>query len=484
MLDHDVARRVVDAVLAGRDVMLAGSADAQPVLEAAAQALAARQCRALQVSAHAPGGLSLSGLMAQVAQQPCPQAQDDEVLERGSKALTDPGGTCGCIVLLVTGAAAMQPSALRYLQFACRTAPALRLVLAGAEGLSGLEGTELSVLRARLAGALAIAAAAGETVSPPASWDREDDLPPDVPQVIPLPSSTPRLVIADAPLPGLLLYESALREPVLQEPLLQEPVLRSSATRRPAVDKAPAGSAPRSAPPLPTARPPLSAPARKRPAAAWAAIGLGMASCVALGVAIGRRYGSEAAPPLPISVNAATPQRVQVPSTTEPASLVQPQSPAAPARALDVAPAPPQLPAVPHPVEAQPSLQSGTPTPASQAPIPPTPDRVAAQPSNEVIRPMPSVLPRRRPDAVLRQADTRPREAAIPYAPPQSRLPRPPQQDMRERADAGSGYGYAAPPRLRPDLSNPGWEPSGDRRPILGTYTVGPDGTRTFQSIP
>lgn len=510
LLEHDASRRIVDAVLAGRDVTLAASADAQPLLDAVAQALAGRRCRTLQAFACASDGLSLSGLMAQIAQQPSQAAQDgktwdggasdDEVLERGSKALTDLDDGCDCIVLLVNGAAAMQPSALRYLQFACRTSPSLRLVLAGADGLSSLTGTELSALRTRLAGALTVAVAAAGTAPMPESRDYDDDLPPDVPQIIPLPSSTPRLVIADAPAAGPLLHDQALHRPVLRDPVLKHPALHGPVPHDPAAhDPVPPGpgmhepglhlagphgpvaakvadapEAGRLAPVPANARPPLSAPARKRPAAAWAAIGLGMAACVALGVAIGRQFQTETAPPTITTIN--TPaarggdaRSAEALSAPEAALPMQQPDPA-PAHAPDATPAPPR------PGMAQPTLFQ----PRTVSALPPAPDQAAALPG-EPAKAAPTP-PRRRPDAPPRQSETRPRDAAAP--PHVQQVLRQPPQDARDRADARFGHSFGAPQPPRPDLSGPGWEPSRERRPILGTYTAGPDGMRTFQSIP
>lgn len=157
----EALRRLVDQVLHGGDAILAGADDGgRALLDQAAERLGSLRLRVLRASAAAPGGLSLSGLMAQVTGQPDLTAHDDEVLDRGFQALTVPGSACDGIVLMVGDAQVLQRSALRYLQFACRTGSALRLVLAGEHG-PDLAGDEVSHLRTRLAAHPVILVASG-----------------------------------------------------------------------------------------------------------------------------------------------------------------------------------------------------------------------------------------------------------------------------------------------------------------------------------
>ena len=149
----DVLDQMLDQVLLGMDAVLEGDAAAcGTLLDLAALALADRGTRVLRASSAAPGGLTLSGLMAQVVGQPDLTAQDDAVLERGFQALTVPGAGYSQVALLVAGADALALAALRYLQFVTRPAPALRMVFAGPPGLlDRLAADEFAALRGRLA---------------------------------------------------------------------------------------------------------------------------------------------------------------------------------------------------------------------------------------------------------------------------------------------------------------------------------------------
>lgn len=149
----DALRRLLDPILAGDDVTLfIKSDDGRELLDAAAECLATMRCRVLRAAGTSPEGLSLSVLMAQVTGLPVPDAQNDEALKRGFQALTALDGTCDRIVLLVSDANTLRPSALRYIQLACRAGTNLQLVLAGKRGfLDLLAPNEFSHLRARLA---------------------------------------------------------------------------------------------------------------------------------------------------------------------------------------------------------------------------------------------------------------------------------------------------------------------------------------------
>ena len=143
---------LLNQVLGGGDAVLIVEGDAGPaLLDEAASQLAARRYRVLRAAAAGPGGLSPSGLMAQVVGQPDLAAQDDALLELGFRMLTVPDPTCAGIVLLVSGAEALQRKTLRYIQFACEAGASLRLVLAGEPGLMEVLGWEAAdFLHARL----------------------------------------------------------------------------------------------------------------------------------------------------------------------------------------------------------------------------------------------------------------------------------------------------------------------------------------------
>ena len=157
----EALRRLVDQILGGGDAVLAiADGGEEGLLDQAAERLGALRLRVLRASAAAPGGLSLSGLMAQVTGQQDLTAHDDEVLDRGFQALTVPGTGFDGVVLMVGDAQALQRTALRYVQFACRAGSALRLVLAG-EHAPDLAGDEVSHLRTRLAAYPVIPVAGG-----------------------------------------------------------------------------------------------------------------------------------------------------------------------------------------------------------------------------------------------------------------------------------------------------------------------------------
>ncbi|MGI4944293.1 MAG: hypothetical protein ACRYHQ_27680 [Janthinobacterium lividum] len=143
----DALRRLLDQVMAGRDAVVDGPG-ASVLLDQAATLLAARRLRVLRAAAAGPGGLGLEELMAQVAGPPDAGSPGNSSLEQGAQALTVLDGRCDGIVLLVDDAETVQPAVLRYFQLACRTSAKLRLVLAGMP--EGLDGAEFATLRARL----------------------------------------------------------------------------------------------------------------------------------------------------------------------------------------------------------------------------------------------------------------------------------------------------------------------------------------------
>lgn len=360
----EALRRLVDQVLGGGDAILAAAnSGGQELLDQAAERLEALRLRVLRASAAAPGGLSLSGLMAQVTGQPDLTAHDDEVLDRGFQALTVPGAGCDGIVLMVGGAQALQRTALRYLQFACRAGSALRLVLAGEHG-PDLAGDEVSHLRTRLAAHPVITVASGVA-----------------------PALAPRPAIYDAgPDAG---HDGGAPLPAGSPVPMARPAPAAEASARPALSR----------PAVLLARP----AARSGQRAIWAVVAMGMAGSAALGLWVGRqgRLGAEHPPAL---------------AGVQPASTALPALPA-PAGAV-TAGAPPR--AVP---DADPGVSPPTPQPAStpphsvasgrEAPAPPqaaAPPRPAAHHREQATaRHTPSPLPRA--PATARPPDTRNRPA-------------------------------------------------------------------------
>ena len=199
----EAVRRAVGQVVAGGDAVLSVGFDAAAVLDDVSDLLADGRLRVLRCAAAGQGGLSLSGLLAQVTGRADLGGHDDEVLQRGFEALTTPGEGFEAVVLLVDGAEALQRSALRYLQFVARTAPGPRLVLACEGRLPDLYDAELEPLRTRLAAkpALVVGSVASSLPASTAGG---------VAGPVPLPTRTPQVVSrgpawpgADAvPLPG------------------------------------------------------------------------------------------------------------------------------------------------------------------------------------------------------------------------------------------------------------------------------------------
>lgn len=186
----DALDRLLDAILGGDDVTLfIRSDDGHRLLDAAAECLGTLRCRVFRAKGTLPEGLSLPVLMRQAFGQPSPGVQDDEFLKLGFQALTTLDAACDRVVLLINDANTLRPSALRYIQLACRAGTNLQLVLAGKRGFLDLLGPhEFAHLRERLAtgpiitpplpgprSAAALPAAVAPAVAPPAPM--RDQLP-------------------------------------------------------------------------------------------------------------------------------------------------------------------------------------------------------------------------------------------------------------------------------------------------------------------
>lgn len=104
--------------------------------------------RCVRVHGPASGGLALRDLIAQVVGRSDAAALMDHELKAGFLALTEPGEGCDLVALLVAEAHSLLPSAVRYIQLACRSSPKLRVVLAGHPSLAtALAPDEFAYLR-------------------------------------------------------------------------------------------------------------------------------------------------------------------------------------------------------------------------------------------------------------------------------------------------------------------------------------------------
>lgn len=106
------------------------------LLDLAETELSIHHLRCVRIYGPASGGLALRDLIAQIVGQANPDALTDDDLRAGFVTLTEPGEGSDRVVLLVTEAHNLQPSALHYVQFACCSSPKLRVVLAGQPSLT------------------------------------------------------------------------------------------------------------------------------------------------------------------------------------------------------------------------------------------------------------------------------------------------------------------------------------------------------------
>ncbi len=122
------------------------------VLDEAENELSSHGLRCVRVYCPASGGLALRDLVAQIVVRADPDALTDGDLKAGFATLTEPGEGYDRVALLVTEAHNLLPSAMRYIQLACRSSPKLRVVLAGQPGLTAALGQdEFADLRQRVA---------------------------------------------------------------------------------------------------------------------------------------------------------------------------------------------------------------------------------------------------------------------------------------------------------------------------------------------
>ncbi len=405
----DALRRLLDQVMAGGDAVVDGPG-ASVLLDQAAALLAVRRSRVLRAAAAGPEGLSLEELMAQVAGRAEPGSPGDTSLEQGAQALTVLDARCDRIVLLLDDAETVRPAALRYIQLACRTSVKLRLVLAGMP--DEVDGAEFASLRARL------------QVQPVLMLDGS------LPNAVP----APRAPVAPAAHPD------------------RAPVAPAAHSDRPPVARRLA------APPSERPRLAVQATARRT----WlAAVALGMAGCIAVGVLAARQMpeqpGGAAA-----MVPAAQPAIPPVTASEVPVAVTTPPSAV-------------EAPATPEPASAspQPGLAASGQTAPEPLPLPP-----ARSPG--------------RPSVMSRQADAHPR--ALPLHGDRRNLPRLPRANAARPPFSTTQYGntrdepwtYGRDERrdVPQGWSGGGWQ--GDARPWPAppSYASGPYAGRGYQYDP
>ena len=156
----DALRLLLDRLHRGADAALIAEGDgARVLLDLVADCLSSRRIRTLWAEAVLPSS-------------PAAPMPDDAALSRSFQALTMLDGTCDRIVLLVGDAGTLSHPALRYIQFASRTAPHLQLVFCGTRAfLDTLNAEEFASLRARLTAGPVLALAA------PITEDADTDAP-------------------------------------------------------------------------------------------------------------------------------------------------------------------------------------------------------------------------------------------------------------------------------------------------------------------
>ena len=181
----DALRLLLDRILRGTDATLIADGDAACVLlDLAADCLSGRRIRILRAAEVLPNGLTAPTPSPHIAAQAKVSLPDDAALSRSFQALTVLDPSCDRIVLLVGDAHALQHSALRYIQFASRSAAHLQLVFCGTRALFDLlDIEEFAGLRARLTTSPVLTLAApvpedGDTPPPsvphaPAAWAGE-----------------------------------------------------------------------------------------------------------------------------------------------------------------------------------------------------------------------------------------------------------------------------------------------------------------------
>ncbi len=141
------------------------------LLDEAENELSSHRLRCVRVYGPSSGRLALRDLVAQIVDRADPDALTDHDLTAGFVTLTEPGEGYDRVALLVTEAHNLTPSALRYIQLACRSGPKLRVVLAGQRALAAiLAREEFADLRQRITRTLELPGPNRGRASSLASW--------------------------------------------------------------------------------------------------------------------------------------------------------------------------------------------------------------------------------------------------------------------------------------------------------------------------
>lgn len=147
------------------------------LLDQAERELSGRAIRCIRVCGSPSGALTLQDVMVQIVSRAGPDFPTDGDLEAGFVALTEPGEGYDRVALMVADAHGLLPSAVRYIQLACRSSPKLLVVLAGRPGLAAaLADQEFEYLRRRITRRLVLPDSAAD--GPPEPFSAAPEPPP------------------------------------------------------------------------------------------------------------------------------------------------------------------------------------------------------------------------------------------------------------------------------------------------------------------
>jgi type II secretory pathway predicted ATPase ExeA len=159
---REAVAAVVEGVLESSDsLVLIGEAGAgkTAVLDAVMAELTPAAARLVRVAASTAKPMGLQALTAQLAERSRARSGTDEDVERVFETLTVPDTDQARIVLVLDGAEALLPEALRYIQLACKAQPRLQVVFSGRPELRGhLSDGAFAFLRGRIGRTLALSA--------------------------------------------------------------------------------------------------------------------------------------------------------------------------------------------------------------------------------------------------------------------------------------------------------------------------------------
>ena len=163
---------LLTSILSGGDaILISEGGEGRVLLDSVATSLAGLRSRILRAAEVLPDSLRTPGPSLHMSRPLKANVPDDASLIQNYKALTVLDRTCDRIVLLVSDAHGLQPSALRYIQFVSRAGASLQLVFSGTRKFFDLlESDEFAWLRTRLTAGLVVTLATpvpgGPTPSP------------------------------------------------------------------------------------------------------------------------------------------------------------------------------------------------------------------------------------------------------------------------------------------------------------------------------